>query len=125
MSIAALQYINSLLQGMGVPYRFMRWEEQPPNEYYSVGEYIESPGMTREENGRSDATFILRLFTRKEWLTLESAKAKIESGLPKTAILPDGTGIAVFYESAMIVPTGDMVPKSMQINLTIQEWKVK
>lgn len=125
MSIAALQYINSLLQGMGVPYRFMRWEEQPPNEYYSVGEYIESPGMTREENGRSDATFILRLFTRKEWLTLESAKAKIESGLPKTAILPDGTGIAVFYESAMIVPTGDMVLKSMQINMTIQEWKVK
>lgn len=125
MSIAALQYIANLLQGMGVPYRFMRWKEQPPNEYYTVGEYIESPGMTREENGRSDATFILRLFTRGDWMALESAKAKIESGLPKTAILPDGTGIAVFYESAMIVPTGDMALKSMQINMTIQEWKVK
>lgn len=125
MSIAGLQYIANLLQGMGVPYRFMRWEEQPPDDYYTVGEYIEVAGTTREENGRQDATFILRLFTRQNWLTLERAKAKIESGLPKTAILPDGTGIAVFYESAMIVPTGDMVLKSMQINMTIQEWKVK
>ena len=125
MSIAGLQYIANLLQGMGVPYRFMRWEEQPPDDYYTVGEYIEVAGATREENGRQDATFILRLFTRQNWMALERAKAKIESGLPKTAILPDGTGIAVFYESAMIVPTGDMVLKSMQINMTIQEWKVK
>lgn len=125
MSIAALQYIADLLQGMGVPYRFMRWEEKPPDEYYTVGEYIEAASMTREENGRQDATFILRLFTRRGWMTLEQAKAEIENGLPKTTILPDGTGVAVFYESGMIVPTGDMALKSMQINMTIQEWKVK
>jgi hypothetical protein len=125
MSISALQYIADLLQGMGIPYRFMRWEEHPPDEYYTVGEYIESPSMTREENGRQDVTFILRLFTHRDWMTLEQAKAKIENGLPKTAILPDGTGIAVFYESGMVVPTGDMALKSMQINMTIQEWKVK
>ena len=124
MSIAALQYIDDLLKSMGVPYCFMRWEETPPNEYYTVGEYIESPSMTREENGRQDATFILRLFTRRDWMTLERAKATIESGLPKTAILPNGAGVAIFYDSAMIVPTGNMVLKSMQINMTIQEWKV-
>lgn len=125
MSIAALQYIADLLQGMGVPYRFMRWEEKPPDEYYAVGEYIEAASMTREENGRQDATFILRLFTRRGWMVLEQAKATIESGLPRTAILPDGAGVAIFYDSGMIVPTGDMQLKSMQINMTIQEWKVK
>ena len=58
-------------------------------------------------------------------MRLEQAKAKIESAVPITAILPDGTGIAVFYESGMVVPTGDMQLKSMKIDLTIQEWKVK
>jgi hypothetical protein len=125
MSIAALQFMANLMQGMGVPYQFMRWETQPPEDYYTVGEYIESPSLTREESGRQDSTFILRLFTRKSWMFLEQAKAKIESAVPVTAILPDGTGIAVFYESGMVVPTGDMQLKSMQINMTIQEWKVK
>ena len=125
MSIAALQFIADLMQGMGIPYSFMRWEETPPKDYYTVGEYIESPSLTREESGRQDSTFILRLFTSKSWLLLEQAKAKIESAVPVTAILPDGTGIAVFYESGMVVPTGDMALKSMKIDLTIQEWKVK
>lgn len=125
MSIAALSFMENLMQGMGVPYQFMRWEKQPPDDYYTVGEYIESPSLTREESGRQDSTFILRLFTRKSWMKLEQAKAKIESAVPITAILPDGTGIAVFYESGMVVPTGDMQLKSMQINMTIQEWKVK
>lgn len=125
MSIAALQFMKDLMQGMGVPYSFMRWEEKPPDDYYTVGEYIESPSLTREESGRQDSTFILRLFTRGSWLRLEQAKAKIESAVPVTAILPDGTGIAVFYESGMVVPTGDMQLKSMKIDLTIQEWKVK
>ena len=125
MSIAALQFMANLMQGMGVPYQFMRWTEQPPDDYYTVGEYIESASLTREESGRQDSTCILRLFTRKSWMFLEQAKAKIESAVPITAILPDGTGIAVFYESGMVVPTGDMQLKSMQINLQIQEWKVK
>ena len=125
MSIAALQFITDLMQGMGIPYSFMRWETQPPEDYYAVGEYIESSSLTREESGRQDSTFILRLFTSKSWMNLEQAKAKIENAVPVTAILPDGTGIAVFYESGMVVPTGDMKLKSMKIDLTIQEWKVK
>ena len=54
MSIAALQFMKDLMQGMGVPYSFMRWEEKPPDDYYTVGEYIESPSLTREESGRQD-----------------------------------------------------------------------
>ena len=79
---------------------------------------------TREECGRQDATFILRGYTRGSWLLLEQAKAKIEKGLPLTAILDDGSGVAIFYSSGTVVPTGDADFKSIKIDLTIQEWKV-
>lgn len=125
MSIAALEYINNLMQSMGIPYEFMRWNTEPPDSYYFVGEYNEHAMTTMEEDGRQDATFILRGYTRGSWLLLEQAKAKIEQSVPKTAILSDGTGIAVFYGSGTIVPTADAELKSIKIDLTIQEWKVK
>lgn len=124
MSIAALAYIQNLMQSIGIPYEFMRYSGIPP-DYYFVGEYIEAPSMTLEENGHQQSTFILRGFTRGEWLLLENAKAKIEANMAKTAILDDGSGIAIFYDSASPVPTGDADLKSIKINLNIQEWKVK
>lgn len=124
MSIAALAYIQNLMQSMDIPYEFMRYSGIPP-DYYFVGEYIEAPSMTLEENGHQQSTFILRGFTRGEWLLLENAKAKIEANMAKTAILDDGSGIAIFYDSSSPVPTGDAELKSIKINLKIQEWKVK
>lgn len=123
MSIAALAYINNLMQSMGIPYAFMRWTTAPP-DVYTVGEYLEIPSATREENGKQESTFILRGFTRGDWLKLEGIKAKIEKGCGKTAILEDGSGIAVFYESGTVVPTGDAELKSIKINLNVQEWRV-
>lgn len=126
MSIAGLKYVADMMQEMDIPYAFERWNEKPPDDYYCVGEsYTEIPSLTKEENGRQDTTLYLRLFTRREWLLLEQAKEKIEKHCARTAILDDGSGIAIFYDSAMIVPTGDAELKSMKINLTIQEWKVK
>lgn len=124
MSIAALAYIADLMQSMGIPYDFMRWNTEPPDDYYFVGEYIEEPSLTKQESGKQDTTFILRGFTRGSWLLLEQAKAKIEKNCAKTAILANGSGIAVFYDSATVVPTGDSELKSIKINLTIQEWSV-
>jgi len=124
MSIAAMNYISDLMTSLSIPYAFMEWKEKPPEDYYFVGEYMEVAMVNREEDGRKDTTFILRGFTRKDWLLLEQAKEKIEQHAPKTAILPDGTGIAVFYDAASVVPTGDAELKSIKINLTIQEWKV-
>ena len=124
MSIAALEYIKNLMDTLGIPYEFMRWDSGAPPECYFIGEYIETPSTTREENGHQESTFILRGFTRKDWMLLEQAKAKIEANIAKTAILGDGSGIAVFYESASPVPTGDAELKSIKINLNIQEWKV-
>ena len=124
MSISALAYIKNLMDTIGIPYEFMRWNSGAPPDCYFVGEYIESPSLTKEENGFQESTFILRGFTRKDWLLLEQAKAKIEANAAKTAILDNGSGIAVFYESATPVATGDAELKSIKINLKIQEWKV-
>lgn len=124
MTIAALEYMKNLMQSMGIPYEFMRWNIEPP-ECYFVGEYLESPSTVREESGKQDSTFILRGFTRGSWLQLEQYKATIEKNCSRTAILADGSGIAVFYDSATIVPTMDNELKSIKINLSIQEWRVK
>lgn len=124
MSIAVLNYIGNLMQSMGIPYAFMRWNTEPPEDYYFVGEYNEHEMTTREECGRQDATFILRGYTRGSWLLLEQAKAKIEKGLPLTAILDDGSGVAIFYSYGTVIPTGDADFKSIKIDLTIQEWRV-
>lgn len=126
MSMAGLKFVADMMQEIGVPYAYERWNTKPPDDYYCVGEsYTEIPSLTKEENGRQDTTLYLRLFTRGEWLLLEQAKERIEKNCARTAILDDGSGIAIFYESAMIVPTGDADLKSIKINLTIQEWKVK
>jgi hypothetical protein len=122
---ATLKYVSVMMESLGIPYEFMRWNSGIPPDAYFVGEYIESPSMTKEESGFQETTFILRGFTRQSWLLLEQAKAKIEANVAKTAILDDGTGIAVFYESASPVPTGDAELKSIKIDLKIQEWKVK
>lgn len=124
MSIAALKYVSDLMQSLDIPYAFMRWETKPPDTYYFVGEYNEVAMTTMEEDGMQETTFILRGYTRCEWLALEQAKAKIEANAATTAVLNDGSGIAVFYEGGTVVPTGDAEVKSVQINLKIKEWKV-
>lgn len=124
MTIAALEYMKNLIESIGIPYDFMRWNKEEVPECYFVGNYLETPSPTREENGYRESTFILRGYTRGDWLLLEQAKAKIEANVAKTAILGDGSGIAVFYESASPVPTGDAELKSIKIDLNIQEWRV-
>ena len=125
MSGAALKYVGNLLKSIGIPYEMMEWTSGLPPDCYFVGDYIEEPSPTKEENGYQRSTFILRGFTRRqEWGVLEEAKEKIERSLPRTAILENGSGIAVSYESARPVPTGDGELKSIKINLEIQEWKV-
>lgn len=123
MQSATLAYIDGLMQEIGIPYSFMEWAETPPDTYFT-GSYIEEPPVTLEENGHQKITFILRGWTNGSWMNLETYKGKIEKNLMKTAILDDGTGVAIFYESAIPVPTYAEGWKSIKINLKIQEWKV-
>ncbi len=123
MSMTALKFVSDLMEMNGIPYAFGEWKEKPPDRWW-VGSYIEPETLTREENGRQDITFILRGYTRGGWMLLEQDKAKIEKHAPQTAVLPDGTGIAVFYAGADVVPSFDSEIVSMKINLEINEWSV-
>lgn len=124
MSIDALNFISNLMASLSIPYAFMEWKTKPPDDRYFVGEPLEVSMTKMEEDGHQDTTFILRGFTRSDWLLLMQDKEKIEKSIPTTAILPNGNGIAVFYDAATVVPTGVADLKSIKINLTIQEWRV-
>lgn len=122
MTNEVLEHINEQLTAAGINYEFGEWSSDIVYPYF-VGEYSESPPDS--EDGRIEATFILTGFSRGSWLDLETAKSKIEQLFSyHTAILENGSGVDISYAGATIVPTGDAELKRMQINLTIQEWRV-
>ena len=124
MTEAGLKFVSDLMDSLSIPYDFMEWKDKPPDDRYFVGEPLEVTMTTMEEDGREDTTFILRGFTRGKWELLTHDAQTIKKNLPQTAILPDGTGIAVFYAGSTPVPTGDAELKSIKINLDIKEWSV-
>ena len=125
MKIETLQFINDSLQTAGIPYEFGEWTANTVPSPYFVGEYEEIEPNT--EDGLQEISFLLTGFTRGPWLELEQAKTTIEKlfskTIGKTAIL-NSVGIAVYYDCALIVPTGDAELKRMEIRLTIKEWSV-
>lgn len=123
MSKAALKFIADELDELNINYEFGGWSTDPVPDPYFVGEYTESESLTKEEDGYQEISFILT-GTSRQWILLEEAKAIIEKNISKTAILPNGNGIAVFYAGSLIIPTGDAELKRIQINLTIKEWSV-
>ena len=123
MSVAALKYISDQLQALNVNYQFGEWTTDPVPDPYFVGEYTEPDSSTKNEDGYQEITFMLT-GTGTTWIDLETAKETIESNISKTAILPNGNGIAVFYSGSLIIPTDDAELKRIQINLTIKEWSV-
>lgn len=94
---------------------------------YFVGEYTETPPLY--ENGLQESTVMLTGFHRGTWEQLEAAKAKIENYFNKvsgkTVMADDGSAVIVFYDSALAIPKEDAELKSIQINLSVQEWSVK
>lgn len=122
MTQESLAYINTALTDAGINYEFMEWTSEFVYPYF-VGEYSEPEPMN--EDGMQESTFMITGTTDGTWLSLEEAKAIIERELcNKTAILPNGNGIAVSYSGSLVVPTGNERMKRMQINLLIKEWKV-
>lgn len=118
-----LEYINRILSPV-IEYQFGTWVTHPVPDPFWVGEYIEVESNEREENGYQETTFILT-GTGSSWADLENDKKKITEAIAgRTAILPDGNGIAVYYGNAHNVPTGDAELKRIQVNLTVKEWSV-
>ena len=126
MSKNLLKVVSDGMAELGLEYEFGEYTKEPIVYPYFVGEYTETEPVT--EDGLQETTFMLSGFTRDKWLTLENAKAKIENYFNKvygkTVMVDDGSAVAVFYGSSLIVPTGDEELKKIQINLQCKEWKV-
>lgn len=126
MSKQVLKLVSDAMTALGIEYGFVEYSNDPVVYPYFVGEYQETEGFT--EDGLQECTFILTGFTRDSWLTLEEAKDKIENYFNRvsgyTVITDNGSGVAIFYADALVVPTGDAELKSIQINLSVKEWKV-
>lgn len=119
-----LKYISDRMEALGIEYEFMEWTHSTIPDPYFVGEYAELESQSREESGYQETTFLLT-GTGRTWIDLERAKLKIENNISETAVLDNGSGIAVFYAGSLVIPTGDAELKRIQINLRIEEWKVK
>lgn len=125
MTVKGLGFIADRLDIAGIPYCFEEWTKEIQYPYF-VGEYTELEAG--KEDGEKESTFILTGTSRGSWIELEKIKAEIRKIFPDeglTAILEDKTGIAVFYSSAMPIPTGADELKRIQINLKVKEWRVK
>lgn len=129
MSKMVLQVISDGMKFLGLEYGLGSYSGNAAGKKvypYFVGEYTESE--TDTESGLQESTFLLTGFSRGTWLSLEDAVDSIRSYFNrisgKTVIADNGSAVAVFYSTAMIVPTGDAELKRIQINLDVKEWKV-
>lgn len=126
MTVDALGIIGKGMTELGLEYDFGTYKKKPVVYPYFVGEYQEFESTT--EDGKQELTFMLNGFSRSDWLTLVEAKEKIENYFNriwgKTVITENGSAVAVFFSDSLIVPTGDMELKRIQINLKVMEWKV-
>lgn len=123
MTVEALQYINDCMESLSIPYEFMQWTKDLSFPYF-IGEYTEVESL--DESGKEQGTLILTGTTNKSYLTLESIKEQLKQYFPydgRTAILDNGSGIAVSFSTAFPVPTGEQGLFRIQINLNIQEWR--
>lgn len=121
MTLESLKYLNDQLSSI-INYSLIEWAQEVVYPYW-VGEYNEVEMV--DEDGMQETTFILTGTTKGTWTDLENDKRKIKELFKnQTAILPNGNGIAIFYQNSLLVPVEDMDLKRIQINLEIKEWEV-
>ena len=119
-----LKFINEQMAVLSIPYEYGEWSQTTQYPYF-VGE-ISSPEIIITEDGKEETTFILSGFHRGEFIDLEEIKRKIKKHFHPIHGLREKTdsgSIAVFYEGAFSVPTGEADLKRIEINLKILEWK--
>lgn len=120
-----LKIITEQMAAIGIPYELGQWSSAIQYPYW-VGEFTEEP--ITAEDGLEQSTLLLTGTNRGDYLSLETDKAKIRKHFDPICGLiteTDSGMIAVFFDGAFPVPTGEADLKRMQINLKIKEWKVK
>lgn len=119
----ALKFIKEQMNILAVPYEFDEWTSAVEYPYF-VGEIVEEP--TETEDGKEESTMILTGFTRGKYIALEEIKEKIKKHFHPIHGFrseTDSGSIAVFFDGAMNIRTGEADLKKIQINLKIIEWK--
>lgn len=127
MQKETLKFISDALASNGIPYEFDEFNSSIESlDRFWVGEYQEVVPMT--EDGYEESTFILTGCAKEDVLILENDKKVIRNIFPpidgNVSILNNNSGIAIFFDNAFYVSTGDAFIKKMQINMTIKEWMV-
>lgn len=118
-----LGIIANIMGSLDLNYEFMTYNSEVEYPYF-VGSYSET--ATDTEDGREEFTFTLTGFSRTTWLALEEAREAIRKKFidGHTEITGSGSGVAIFYENSLVIPTGDAELKKIEIYLSIKEWKV-
>lgn len=120
--IKILKVIADAMDEMGITYAFERFDGIPTYPYF-VGEYTETENFS--EDGRREVSFTVTGTTRHSWLELEQYRQEIEKFFnPVSGYRPPEGGIAIFYASALPVPTDDAELKRLEITLNVKEWRV-
>ena len=109
MTKAALGFVNDVMESAKIPYEFMEFKSDIRSiPAYWVGSYAEEP--TPNEDGMEKTQFILTGTGKENWSVLEQQKEKIKEIFPeiwgKTAILDNGSGIAVFMKMHFLSQQG-------------------
>ena len=118
-----LKFINEQMDVIAVHYEFGEWTSKITYPYW-VGEITEEQTMT--EDGAEESTLILTGYHRGKIIALEQDKAKIKKHFHPIYGLrgeTDSGSIAVFFDNAFYVPTGEAELQRIEIHLKIKEWK--
>ncbi len=116
--------IAAEMRNMGLEYDFVDWSKRTVQYPYWIGEPSSSPITT--EDGYEMTTFILTGTTNGNWLELEQVRKMIQKRFHPISGLHSATddgAVAIFYDNAFPVPTGEGTLKRIQINLQCKEWR--
>lgn len=115
-----LKYLNEQLSSI-INYELGQWNGKIAFPFW-VGEYQEIYYSYEQEY--KEYAFTLTGTNRGTWSQLEEDKNKIQKLFANnTAVLEDGSSVAVFYETAYMIPSEDAEIRRMQIQLNVKEWR--
>lgn len=122
MTQAGLEFINSCMEKLNIPYQFMCWKAKLPDTFF-IGQYTEVPSDS--EAGYEETDFNITGTTKESYSKLEDVKKKIKNfftteGLTK--VFEDGSGIAVIYSNSYPIPSIEEGVYRIQVTLKVKEW---
>lgn len=118
-----LKFINEQMDLLAIRYELGLRKSAVEYPYW-VGEFTEEPILS--EDGAEESTLILTGWHRGKRIDLEKDKAKIKKHFHPIFGLrgsTDSGSIAVFFDSAFPVPSGEAELHKEEIHLKIKEWK--